>query len=240
MYSHTQIIDDLIEELLRPDLRAAMGNALNQTIRELHFTTGQNPVPVGYADNIVELEITADSETGFTYVLPRPRQFQMMEAVWYSAYGRYATQRRPSSIRQFAESMDGAEYGWYRSGDTIAFDNYGGLDADIQLAWFEYVPRLKDYEVEADAPAWWDDTTESWAYHEDYDTNAETRANALALSTSWMHLRWKDTLMAGVRAKIWARLGDTERAKIAYSSYESLRPLIVGAETYNMTPRYRS
>lgn len=239
MYSFSQIIDDIVEELIRPDLIPAMGNYLNLSTREMHFTMdAQNPTPIGFKSNLQELEVIANADNGFTWDILTPRLFQMMEAVWYANYGRYATERRPSSIRQFDESVDGGQFGWYRSGDTLAFINYGGNWATIQLAWFEFLPNLR-YYLPADRPAYWDDETQSWLYKANYDINPTTRATALALSTNWMLQRWRDVMMQGIRSKVWARLGDDVRMRTAYSAYQALRPALINSETFNMSPRYR-
>lgn len=241
MYSFSQTLDSLVEELLRPDLKPAMVNYLNLTIRELHSTRANPdtpPVPVGYMSNLVEAELTADEDLGFTWDIPTPRKFQMMESVYYTQFGRYATQRRPSSIMQFEESVDGGQYQWYRSGDTMVFSNYGGDQAQILLAYFQYLPSLVDYPV-ASRPAYFSVTDDEWKYHADYDVSDATRLAAYELCSNWMLERHRDTLMQGVRAKVWARLADESRMRTAYSSYQSLRAELVASETYDAAPRYR-
>lgn len=239
MFTHSQLVDSLVAELLRPDLQDAMSNFLNQTIRELHFKdVNGDKVPVGYAPNLIEQSITANVDSGFTYDLPDPRLFQMMEAVYFTAVGRYATMRRPNMIREMSSRVDGAQYGWYRTGDAIAFDNYGGKNATIDLAWFAYVPRQQYYDAE-DRPCEWDEATQDFTYHPNYDSTPELRLEAQSLCTNWMLQRWNDLLMLGVRAKTWARLNDTDRAKMAYSSYQQEKATIVNAETYDGAPRFR-
>lgn len=236
MFTHSQLIDSLVEELLRPELTVAMSNFLNQTIRELHFT--DQKLPVGYAPNLIEELLTANLDSGFVYELPDPRIFQMVEAVYYASFGRYATMRKPSSIREFTSAIGGAEYGWYRSGDAICFDNYGGRNAVIDIAWFAYIPRQQYYEV-GDRPCEWNEANQEFDFHPNYDSTPELQAEALSLCTNWMIQRWSDLLMLGVRAKTWSRLADMERSKVAYSAYQQERPAIVNAETYNGSPRYR-
>lgn len=237
MFTFSQLIDELVAESLRPDQRAVMANGLNQTIRELHFTPEH--IPVGYSSNLIEEILEPDVEDGFTYALVDPRLFQMMESVWYPAVGEYATMRRPSSMHAFVGEIGGQQYNWYRTGDSIAYSNYGGIGTEIHLAWFSYLPRLKYYETVADRPATWDDENQEYVFHADYDATAELQAEALSLTTNWMIQRWWDTVAQGTRAKLYARLADDVRMKQAYSSFEQLRPNLVNAETYDMAPRYR-
>lgn len=245
MYTHSQLVDNLIAEMMRPDLQVAFSNALNQTIRELHSTKddrGSGSIPVGFKSNLGEDILTANVDVGFSYTLENPTRFQIMEAVWYAQYGRYATERAPSSIRAFDGSVDGAEYGWYRSGDQIFFDNYGGDGAQIAVAWFDHIQRQSYFES-GQRPCEWDEASESFEYHTvgsvDYNSTPELQEKARYLCTNWMIQRWFDTLSQGVRAKIWARLADDVRGKTAYSAYEALRGPLIAAETLVMTPRYR-
>jgi hypothetical protein len=237
MYTFSQLIDELVAESLRPDQRAVMANGLNQTIRELHFTPEH--IPVGFAANLIEEVLVADVEDGFTYALTDPRLFQMMESVWYPTLGAYATMRKPSSMHAFVGEIGGQEFSWYRTGDSIAYSNYGGLDAEIHLAWFSYLPRLRYYGTGETRPAVWNDDTQEFDFAAEYDSTPELQAEALSLTTNWMIQRWWDTLAQGVRAKLYARLADDVRMKQAYSSFEQGRPNLVNAETYDMAPRYR-
>jgi hypothetical protein len=243
VYSFSQCIDDVVAELIRPDLTPAMANYLNLTTREMHFTADTQPVPIAFKSNLQELAVIANVDNGFTWDITIPRLFQSMEAVYYANYGRYATERRPSSIRQFDGSVDGGQFGWYRSADTLAFVNYGGSGAEIDLAWTEFLPGLKYYESE-ERPAYWDEDAEDWVYQVvgsiDYGSTPVLQAKALALTTNWMIQRWRDVLLQGIRSKTWARLGDDVRMRTAYSAYQALRPALTNSETFDMSPRYRS
>lgn len=242
MYTHSQLVDELVAELMRPDLQAASSNYLNQTIRELHATTDSPPIPVGFVGNLGEDALTADADEGFSYALENPYRFQMIESVYYVQYGRYATERKPSSIRAFDGSVDGAEYGYYRSGNQIFFSNYGGDGAQILIAWFDHIQRQSYYEPGA-RPCEWDNDTESFTFNTvgsiDYNSTPALQQKALDLCTNWMIQRWADTLLQGVRSKIWARIADDVRGKTAYSAYQSLRPQLIQTETLTTAPRYR-
>jgi len=241
MTTFSQLIDMLVEESLRPDMRPFMRNALNLTIREQHFILdggGKETAPVGFTDNLREELVEATSDD-FTWPIPVPARFQMMEAVYYAMYGRYATERKPSSLRQFVDSDDGGQYGYYRTAGQLAFTNFGGVGSQIMLAWFEF-PKTLTYYAAGARPATWDEESESWTYLPSYDVSDATREEARNLCTNWMLERWADLLLAGLRAKIYARLADEVRMRTSYSTYQGLRVGLLATETYNMTPRYRS
>lgn len=236
MASFSQIIDAVITETFKPDRKPVLVSGLNQTIRELH--SSDVSTPIGYADNLVEASLIADSETGYTFQIPSPMFFQKIEAVFYWASARYATMRSPSSLRAMVDLIGGGEYGYYRTGNSIAFENYGGLNAEISLAWFEYLPGLAYYKP-ADRPAWFDYDTQTWKYHANYDINDATRQQALNLSTNWMCFRHTETLKEGARAKLYKSLGDEVRMRTAYSAFEKARKDLIAAEEYTGPVIYR-
>lgn len=242
MYTHSQLIDNLVAELVRPDLLVALSNYLNQTIRELHTTTDNPPTPIDYVGNLGEAELIADADVGFSYTLANPYRFQRIESVYYVQFGKYATERKPSSIKAFDGSVDGAEYGYYRSGNQVFFNNYGGTNASILIAWFDHIQRQSYYPA-GQRPCEWNETTESFDYFTvgpiDYGSTPALQERAQFLCTNWMIQRWYDTMMQGVRAKLWARLADDVRGKTAYSSYQTMRGQLAQTETLVMTPRYR-
>lgn len=242
MYTHSQLIDNLVAELVRPDLLVALSNYLNQTIRELHTTTDNPPTPIDYVGNLGEIALTADADEGFSYELENPYRFQRIESVYYTQFGKYATERKPSSIKAFDGSVDGAEYGYYRSGNEVFFNNYGGDGAQILIAWFDHIQRQAYYPV-GSRPCQWDDSTEEFVYYTvgaiNYGSTDELKARAQYLCTNWMIQRWYDTMLQGVRAKLWARLADDVRGKTAYSSYQTMRNQLTQTETLVMAPRYR-
>jgi len=242
MYTHSQLIDNLVAELVRPDLLAALSNYLNQTIRELHTTTDNPPTPVDYVGNLGEDQLTANVEEGFSYDLENPYRFQRIESIYYVQFGKYATERKPSSIKAFDGSVDGAEYGYYRSGNQVFFNNYGGDGAQILIAWFDHIQR-QQYYASGSRPCEWIEDNEDFTYYTvgavNYNSTPELQAKARFLCTNWMIQRWYDTMLQGVRAKLWARLADDVRGKTAYSAYQTMRNQLTQTETLVMAPRYR-
>lgn len=235
MTTFSQLVDSVVEDTRRPDLRNTIVGYVNQAIREMHM--GQQGAVQKYNDNLVEIELTADAETGYQYTLPNPTRFQTYEAVWYDSVGVYADYRMPSSAFAFADKPFGDCY-FYRSASSLIFNGYGGDDATIKLAYFQFPSRLK-YYVAAARPATWDDEG-GWSYHADYDVDATTRETARTLVTNWLLERWEDMISQNVRGKVWARLADSDRAKIAFSASETLRAGLIAAEGYTGGTRYRS
>ena len=58
MTTFSQLVDSVVEDTRRPDLRTTIGQYVNQQIRELHI--GPNGAAMKYNDNLVEIELTAD------------------------------------------------------------------------------------------------------------------------------------------------------------------------------------
>ena len=235
MTTFSQMVDSIVSETRRPDFRETIAGYVNQAIREMHM--GQNGAVQRFNDNLVEVILEADAETGFQYELPLPHRFQVIEAVWYATQGVYADYRTPQSAFAFRDRPSSECY-FYRSGSNLIFNGYGGQYSEIALAYFQFPTRLK-YFAAALRPATWDDSA-GWSYLLTYDVSAATRLNARELSTNWLLDRWEDMISQNVRAKVWARLNDTERAKVAFSASESLKSGLIVAEGYTGGTRYRS
>src|SRR4051812_37916301 len=98
MTTFSQLVDEMVVETRRPDLRSEIAVYLNQTIREVHFEPGKGNV-VHYAENRKEDQITATSDSGQLWDLPSPQNFQGIEAVRFpdAVCGRmqYAKEARP-------------------------------------------------------------------------------------------------------------------------------------------------
>lgn len=231
MTTFSQLVDSLVLEHNRPDLRAAIESYVNLTIRELH-TASKSGGSIYYLANLLEDQITADVAEGFTWDIPRPHVFQKLEAVRFDSFGTgkgaYPKERTPSSL-QIQSQFDRL---FYRSGSTIAFINYGGVDAVISLAWYE-MPRILRYYQAAARPATWDVDSQSFTYITGYSGTDDLKLEARELTTNWVLDRWEELVAQGVRTKIYARAGDEIRSKLAYSTFEALRPGMVSAEVYS-------
>lgn len=228
MTTFSQLVDSVVIESRRPDMKKSIESYVNQTIRELHIMPNSGAALL-YKSNMIELEITADVETGFIWNFPRPQSYQAIQTVFYTGPQKHAIERLPSTIHMFLGEVDGRYY-YYRTGDGLAMSGYGGVGGGIKIAYFEFPRRLTYYAV-ADRPVQWDAETETWVYKDGIVTEAEKLA-ALQKCTNWMLFRWEDIVKQGAIAKVFTALANYDRARLAYSLYESLRPGLVSAEQY--------
>lgn len=221
MTTFSQLIDELVVETRRPDLRTEIAVYLNQTIREVHFEPSRGNV-VHYPSNRREDQITASVAQGQSWEIPNVSSFQGLEVVRFASQylGRleYAKEVSPGP------NIATVPFYWYRAGSMVFFGGsvgYGGVGGVIQLAWYEY-PRAMKYKIQADREATYD-VDDGWTYRNDYDTNDTQRAIARERVTNWLLMRWADVLREGLRAKIYKRLGDDVRQRTSYSLYQQLR-----------------
>lgn len=227
MTTFSQLVDEIVREVGRPDLRGEVGTYLNQTIREMHFEPERGKA-FDYRDNLRELQLTADVDTGFGWDIPDSGTFQRVLAVRYDSI--YAV----DSKTQYAEELEpgpglaGRTRFWYRAGQRINFAGYGSIGSKISIAWFEYPRRLKYFQPNG-RPAQYDSDL-GWTYAPEFDT-PELRPAAQAFVTNWLLMRWVDVVSEGVRAKIYKRVADEQRARTSYSMYKTLCNGVYTAET---------
>lgn len=222
MTTFSQFVDTMIGETKRFDLATEIGAYVNQTVREVHFRSDTGSV-LYFRPNLKELEVTATSDSSFGWDIPNPQVFQGLIGVNYAdqwdcnrnEQGIWAVEVTPS------RNMQHQRYSFYQIGGGFAFAGYGQTGSRIKLAYFEFPRRLKYYAV-ADRPATWDDES-GWSYKTSFDVDETTRANARALVSNWLLLRWYDVMAEGVRAKIYKRVSDEVRGRTAYSLYSTLR-----------------
>lgn len=225
MTTFSQLVDEMVLELKRPDLRTEIVAYLNQTVLDLHFQPATGNV-IQYTANRQELRIFPDVANGYAWDLPKPAVFQMLEAARFTDLqdrdGEPVWSREMSPGRRLNEIL------WYhyRRGDAYVFVGHGEV---IDLSYFERPPRLK-YYVTADRPATYDDVV-GWTYATAYDIDDTTRALARALTSNWLTIRYHDVVTEGVRAKVYKRTSDDSRARTAYSMYTSLRQGLYTSES---------
>lgn len=217
MSTFSQLIDELTLEHKRPDLRSVIEAYLNLTTREVHFQplTGAS---ILYESNRLEDEWTVPSLPA-TWPIPNAPRFQRFETAYYKNRGCYAHKKHPT--RALEHGIDALDPYWYRSGQYLIFNGISVGDA-VKQSWFEFPQRLIYYS-EAVRPATYNIQSDAFTYLPSYDVDAATRLAAEILVTNWLILRWAEVLKQGVRAKIFARLGEESRAKMAFSAFESLR-----------------
>lgn len=217
MTTFSQLVDKMIRETHRPDMAPEIASYLNQVIREVHFDPQTNNVVI-YSENYKEQQLVATVESGMTWSIPNPANFQAILGVKFARCDRWAKQVTPGPRIQLED------YCWYRGGSMLAFGGrlgYGGIGAAIQLAWYEYPRGLKYFPL-VNRPAEYDPDS-GWTYAPTYDVDEVTRLQAREMVSNWLLMRWDTVLEEGLRAKIYKRTSDTERQRTSYSLYMQLR-----------------
>jgi hypothetical protein len=236
MTTFSQLVDSIVAETLRPNMRKEVASYLNQTIRECHFEPSRGNVAFLNA-NYREAQVIADSEIGAFWAVPNVATFQGLAAV------RFDSVFRDGAVVYADEVMPGRRaelvtHGYQRAGDRVFFKGYGGVNAAISLAWFEYPAALKYYEV-ANRPAQWD-AESGWSYHASFDSTDESRSIARSLVSNWLLLRWYMVVEEGLRAKVYKRLSDDARQRVSYSLYMQQRQGLITSEIADIGGVYHS
>lgn len=226
MTTFSQLVDEVVMECRRPDMVADIATFLNQTLRELHFSERNKAIL--YKDGLNEVLLTATQESGFNWAIPSPETFQAMALVRYETLiqqGKraYAPEKTPGI------GLIGQTIFWYRVASTVCFSGYGGMGAQIALAYHSYTRRGKYYQA-GGRPAEFDSDF-GWTYAAPFDVDDESRAMARELVTNWLLMRWSDVIKEGVRAKVYKRLSDTERSRTSYSMFGALKEGLVSSES---------
>src|SRR3546814_20444856 len=92
---------------------------------------------------------------------------------------------------------------FYQSGNKFFFNCYGGMNALINLAYFEF-PRRLVYQAVDSRLVTWDEEESIFAYDPSLVTDEETAA-ALAKATNWILSRTEDVVAKGTGAKVKTR-----------------------------------
>lgn len=235
MTTFSQLVDKMILETRRADLRDEVVSYLNQTIREVHFEPTRGSAAF-YLDNRRCDQATATVESGFSWSLPNPHLFQSLEAVRYDNVWDSDGHRVYPKILNPGRRMETEDYFAYRAGPMLFFGGrcgYGGVGAKISISWFEYPPSLKWIPAN-ERPAQWDDET-GWTYLPASDVDDSTREAARAKCSNWILDRWSILLEEGLRAKVYKRVSDDPRATKAYSAYMALRNGLYTSEVAEIT-----
>lgn len=227
MTTFSQLIDDMVAETKRTDLKNEMIRYLNQTIREVH-SDPKNGSVVAFKSNYQEIQLTADSEDSYVWTLPSPENLQAIAAVRFDNVWINDDERVYAKEIMPGRRLEQLDYAWYRSADQVGFKGYGGLGATISIGYFEFPRRHKYYDVAA-RPAEYDVDT-GWTYLAAYDTDETTRANARAIVSNWILMRWYMLLEEGLRAKVYKRLSDDTRQRTSYSLFMQQRAGLITAE----------
>lgn len=227
MTTFSQLVDTVIAESRRADMRPEIESYVNQTIRDVHFND-QNSNLVLFDDNRREAMLYASSEETFVWPVPNPQTFAKLEAIYCPYVGDYAIERKPNQVHTRENLHNRPTF--YRTGQAFALSGFGGLNAPVQLSWFAYPRRLKWYTPQLRSVNWNQDEQE-FEYTPPLPTE-ELKEAALDLNTNWLLQRWQDLIHEGTRAKLYKKLADEVRNRNAYASFESSRKAMVAAESF--------
>lgn len=231
MTTFSQMVDELTLELVRPDLRDTICSYLNQTLREVHFDE-KTEMPVFYGDNRFEAEAYFNTNP-VVWPIPFVSRFQALDVIYLPWCGEYAVQR---TLRRIHDSEDRTRFYWYRTGPAIAIGGIGQVIPSAQIAWFEFVRNLAFFPA-GTRPATFKRDSGEWEFHNvggtDYGSTPSLREQALEMSTNWLLERWSEIIKAGVRNKVYIRLGEQERARTTYPIYSTGRKQIINTESLN-------
>lgn len=222
MTTFSQLIDDTIIELVRPDLLQMMPSYLNQTIRELHMFS-RDGTPVFYDDNRREELVTLSNmdinEGVYNWQIPNMALFQGVGALWYDSVGRYVQPGNPQTAR-IVSGYPGERRYWYRSGQYIVFSDAGRDGQTVRVMYYEY-PRSLVYYPDGKSPILFNRETGLYELNPNRQDQTLTYDQAMDRSTNWMLQRHEETQREGLRAKAWKRADDNNRAKLSYSTFET-------------------
>jgi hypothetical protein len=169
---------------------------------------------------------TITTEGTWLWTIPSSSRFQGLEALFIDELGIYVPPRNPRVALEASFEPNAGVYR-YRSGPTIAVQGVAvGWTARIS---YHLYPRTFLYKPASGTGA------RQIVY--DVDTESYTLVGGgvpteeqLDLETHWLLDRWADTIKEGLRAKLWKRLGDMERTRIAFSAFESMRTAVWNSE----------
>lgn len=213
------LVDDAISRSKRKDRTADIVSYARSTMRECQ-------VLAFFEQDMIEDSLTVDQ---LPFQWSRPFRLRTILAAKPQEVFSRRDKKRWFKNRPPGQMVRDLDYYMYLSGDTYIFTGTELATADvIDIAYFTYARKFVYYAT-ADRPASFDDETEAWTYHADYDDTTTTQATARELVTNWLLRQWYDLLLEGTLAKIFKQVGD-ERSRTAFSLYKSQQKDLLGSE----------
>jgi hypothetical protein len=217
--SFSDAVNLVVDRTGRPNRRVDASAYVNGTIRECQT--------LKFFDNdMIEDVLTTPNTVTDNWTWTRPRGFRIMAAVKYLTINRWPEYQGPGSNQQ------NFDYYYYSAQDYYVFANIGPTQ-DIGVAYYIYLPRLKDYGNTPDNPltpypARYDIQQDAWFYWDGsayVDTLGDPVAEeaARALVSNWILFNHYDMLIEGACNKIWKTVGDQVRTNSSFSLYKSLQ-----------------
>ena len=226
MPTYTEMVESLILESRRPDMRLVIAADLNSTIRDLHFRTvgGDGGAPVRYSNNLVEDELTLAGSAPYMWDIPRPALFMAMEDVFCRNRNIHLELRSPKTIHRLSTDFTALAI-YYRSGPAIVMGGVYSGDS-IAISYYEYLGGLRLKTPDAQVIR---STETPGIYERISDSGVPTEAE-LAAETNWLLDKYDMVIREGVLSKLYRRINDLDRAKMSYSAFESGRISIQNTE----------
>lgn len=222
MTTFSQLVDSIVLETRRPDLKAEVIRYANQSIRECFFEPERNTV-VFMRSAYREALVIPTMDTGASWDKPNPGLYQGTGAVRYDSVGGiYAKMLSPG--RRF----DQEQFVFQDVGDRLIFKGYGGVGGRIAIAYYEFCRAHKYYESAARPASY--DVDEGWTYLPEFDVDEATRLEARIRVSNWLLMGWSTVLEEGLRAKVYKRLSDDARQRVSYSLWMQQRKGIISTE----------
>lgn len=234
MTTFSQLVDKMVLETRRPDMRTEFCTFLNQTIREVHFEPSRGNV-VFFNDNYKEARITVDADSRMLWQIPVVANFQGMAAVRFDNQFTRRGEQIYAKLVPPGPMLESSDYYYYRAGTTFVFGGrigYGPIGSTISLAWYEY-PRALVYYPAGKRPAEYD-LEYGFKYNDEMVVDPNDRVEAENMVTNWLLLRWFTVIEEGLRAKIYKRLSDDNRQRTSYSLYMQLRQGLYTSEVADL------
>src|SRR3546814_8329244 len=89
-----------------------------------------------------EVQLTATSESDFSWEIPNPGVWQKLRTVAYASKLNYDGQPTWPQRTVPGRHLNHMKEYFYQSGNKFFFNCYGGMNALINLAYFEFPRRL--------------------------------------------------------------------------------------------------
>lgn len=230
MTTFSQLIDELLVTSGRRNKLTDLTRFTNQTIRECH--ANQQGKPYMFQINLVEDALIADTDLAFKWRVPMT--FQIMQTASY--LNALNTDGRPifPKFQPPGRRINDLQYYYYRSGTAFVFAGFGGIGAQINIAYYAYPNRLPYLEV-GQRPAIFNELTQEYEFFDltstgglDY-TMPENQQTALDLTTNWVLEKWPEVVRWGVLSSLYPLVGDA-RASVHFARFNTLREQLITEE----------
>jgi hypothetical protein len=220
MTTFSQLVDEVAFELRRLDATTDLVGYLNKSLREAFYHPKSGTLGL-YGASLFEDSFTHVGNEPYIGQPWNQDRLQNIAAVYNTTTGEYIQQKRPNTAYRPGEVVTPLNQGiyWYRSGPSIVISGINDGDT-ILLAWYEFAPRFVYYPP-GERPS---------VYDPDANTYSGTEAEQ-ALCTHWLLQRWTEALKDGMKAKLWARMDEQNRSRMAYSSFNDYRLQIWTSES---------